>query len=510
MATSITISNRSIIDHTSVLKFRRLSFEGSRVNIIFQSTSGHRITVRVNNNLQVLAAPSTTFINATGSLQGIFCNPSPIDGIAATIELRATLVSPAFDQSYTITIEDISPTLDFIAVTRGYNEISPIVLRLPPVDSHTRPIFIKLGRNVGSSQNDGVYIVTRGDSFIEFATRDTEVINSVTYNHSSCLFIGGQSSGGAAVNYACITLFSDGSNWYVANYYPMSTSEDGNQYLLRGRALPPLGDNRAFTDVNFNSSAYVFDTNIYNVTRSSSHNVMTLRTPSVSSICIVAYGGSGSPRLKTNSLIIHDIRSTSYIDGFSPNHPYIHIDADNGGGNAKNSGIILFYDATGSGKWYVIGWFYPGLWTFSNLTAAVGDINGYHSIKDVVTPAGEERKICVVPDIAGARFYTLPLETATNPQVIIFKAKDIGSGDNRGIRYSTLRVIGFGPAPTFTPIIDSRDDNRINTDTISIQYGSGGATNARSKYSCVWFISQKKSGEDFLRYYPVVGYVPNP
>jgi hypothetical protein len=205
-------------------------------------------------------------------------------------------------------------------------------------------------------------------------------------------------------------------------------------------------------------------------------------------------------------LIIHDIRSPSFfIDGFTSNHPYIHIDADNDGGNAKNSGIVLFYDSSGSGKWYVIGWFYPGTWTFSNASAAIGDIRGFHAMKDMATPAGQERKICVVPDLVGARFYTLPTSTATNPQVIIFKAKNItvvpgandGREDTRGLRYSTQ-------------LGDTTNSNRINTSTISIQYGPSGSSFATSKYSCVWFISQQKSGEEFLRYYPVVGYVPFP
>lgn len=219
---------------------------------------------------------------------------------------------------------------------------------------------------------------------------------------------------------------------------------------------------------------------------------------------MVVYGGNQGSRLSTNALIIKDTRAGSWIDGFSANNPCILIDADNGGGNAKSTGIVLFYDTTGAGKWYVIGWYYPGLWTFSNSTTGVGDINGFHPIKDYVTPALEERKICVVPDITGSRFYTLPTGTATNPQVIILKAKNIGASDNRGIRYSTQNGNVGAVA----------NDNKINTSTVSIQYGTGGtdggATNAKSSYSCVWFVSEQVSGEAFLRYYPVIGYVPNP
>jgi hypothetical protein len=402
--------------------------------------------------------------------------------------------------TYNINIEEISPTLDFIAVTRGYSATSPIVLRLPPVTAHKRPIFIKLGRNTTAS-NDGVWIITRGDSFIEFAERETQTFyigaTPVVLNHSGAVFIGGQSANGTAVNYPCITLFSDGSNWYVANYYPMHTSFGNNQFSLAGSSDNPSGNKLRTANA---SGVNIFKNNLTG--RDTGNNMVSLPTPASSSICMVVYGGNQGTRKSTNALIIKDIRAGSWIDGFSANNPCILVDEDNDGGNAKSTGIVLFYDTTGAGKWYVIGWYYPTIWTFGNVEGsgpgAYGAIAGFWPMKDLATPAGEERKICVVPDIDGARFFTLPTSTATNPQVIIFKAKNIPTiNDTRGIRYSTQ-------------YFSTTNSNRINSATISIKYGSPDSSNATSKYSCVWFVSEQVSGEAFLRYYPVVGYVPFP
>jgi hypothetical protein len=493
-----------------------------------------------------------------------------------------------------IAIQEVSPTLDFIAVTSAFNSFVPRILRLPPVTAHKRPIFIKLARNP-TGPNDGVFIITRGDSFIEFLTRDTEVVGGTTYNHSGAVFIGGLCSDGFAVNYPCITLFSDGSNWYVANYYPMNTDFGNNQFSLAGSSDNPSAPKLASGNA---SGVNIFKNNV--AERQSGNNMVLLPTPTSPSICMIVYGGNQGTRSTGNALIIKDTRVGSWIDGFSSNNPCILINGDSAGGNAKSTGIVLFYDTTGAGKWYVIGWYYPLNWTWGNssTTATYGDIQGYHAMKDMATPAGEERKICVISDIGGARFYTLPTTTANNPQVIILKASNIGTYPawNTAISYPHNAIVAFGgqnwrsqisnntrnapgtllanwvandfypvgsvryylptnkayitivsvfadptPPPNNTTNFaefqtgssgsnvwdpvgapDSRglrystqlsvttNNNKINTGTISIKYGSSDSSNNTSKYSCIWFVSEQVTGEAFLRYYPVVGYVPFP
>lgn len=491
MATSIAVSTRSMIDVTgTVLKIRRISpINSLQWHIVVQNQNG--VVTRIT------MGESSSDITGTGINQGIVFTAA--SSIPSSISFRA-LPSGTF---YFINIREISPTVDFVAVTmEEYSEISPIVLRLPLVTAHKRPIFIKLGRNTTAS-NDGVYIITRGDSFIDSASRDTELIGSTTFNHSSSVFIGGQSANGTAVNYPCITLFSDGSNWYVANYYPMNTSASFNQYLLAGLSdANPAAAKLATAKV---SSVNVFKNDV--AARQSGNNMVLLPTPTSPSICMIVYGGDQGTRATGNALIIKDTRGGSWIDGFLSNNPCILTNGDDTGGNAKSSGIVLFYDTTGSGKWYVIGWYYPYQWTWGNSSTAgtYGDIQGYHAMRNLATPAGEERKICVLQDIVGARFFTLPTSTAANPQVIIFKAKNITivpgasdhTGDTRGLRYSTQ----YSSTP---------NSNRINTNTISIKYGSSDSNHATSKYSCVWFISEQVTGQSFLRYYPVIAYVPNP
>ena len=461
-----------------------------QLNIVYDQISyGIRVTINGSS------------VDYPGSgLRAIVTNSSSLPSTILLKQLASPdLVGGALG---TITIQDISPTLDFIAVTAGFNPNVARVLRLPPVTAHKRPIFIKLGRNAGTSTNDGVNIITRGDSFIDSVSRDTEVVGGTTYNHSGAVFIGGQSANGTAVNYPCITLFSDGSNWYVANYYPMNTSASFNQYLLAG--LSDANPDPAKLATANASGVNIFKNGV--ALRQTGNNMVLLPTPTSPSICMIVYGGNQGTRASGNALIIKDTRGGSWIDGFSANNPCILIDGDNGT-NAKSSGIVLFYDTTGSGKWYVIGWYYPYQWTWGNSSTAgtYGDIQGYHAMKDLATPAGQERKICVAPDIVGARFYILPTSTATNPQVIIFKAKNInvvpgatdGREDVRGLRYSTQNS-------------STINNNRINTNTISIKYGSTDSNHATSKYSCVWFVSEQVTGESFLRYYPVIAYVPNP
>jgi hypothetical protein len=488
MATSIAVTARPfaldgghVIDRVTPVYNNPL-----QLNIVYNIASG-------SYGLRVIINGNSVDYPGTG-LRAIVTNSA---SLPSTIHLRILVTSSLEAGSLQIiTIQEISPTLDFIAVTSTFNSLQPRILRLPPVTAHKRPIFIKLARNPTAS-TDGVFIITRGDSFIDFLTRDTEVVGGTTYNHSGAVFIGGQSSNGSAVNYPCITLFSDGSNWYVANYYPMNTDFGNNQFSLAGSSDNPSAPKLASGNA---SGVNIFKNNVS--ARQSGNNMVSLPTPTSPSICIIVYGGNQGSRASTNALIIKDTRAGSWIDGFSANNPCILIDGDNGGGNAKSSGIVLFYDTTGAGKWYVIGWYYPTIWTFGNVEGtgpgAYGAIAGFWPMKDLDTPAGQERKICVVPDIDGARFFTLPTSTATNPQVIIFKAKNIPTiNDTRGIRYSTQ-------------YFSTTNSNRINTDSISIKYGSPDSSNANSKYSCVWFVSEQVSGETFLRYYPVVGYVPFP
>jgi len=479
-----------MIDQPSTpTKVRRISpINATQMNIIFQSTNGSQVTININSE-------GNNSYTSTGSSQGVIVTSS---SIASSIVINGDggtgVGGMPLAVFYMITIQDISPTLDFIAVTRTYSANSPIVLRLPPVTAHKRPIFIKQARNAGTTANDGVFIMTRGDSFIEFATRDTETIGGTTFNHSSSVFIGGQASSGGNVNYACITLFSDGSNWYIANYYPMHTFVSNNQFSLWSVSESPTGNNLVTGNA---SGVNIFKNNLAG--RESGSNMVLLPTPTSSSICMVVYGGNVGTRESSNPLLIKDMRSGSFIDGFSSGSPVIYSSGDSTEGNAKSTGIVLFYDITGAGKWYVIGWYYPLNWTWGNsptTPSGYGSIQGDATMKDSVTPAGQERKVLVTPDLNVAKFYTLPLETASNPQVIIFKARDI-TGTNLGLRYSTQSG-------------GTTNSNRINENTISIKYGPTDSSSSTSKYSCVWFVSEQVSGQTYLRYYPVIAYVPNP
>ena len=499
MGTSISVLGRQVSPSVgfAVLRLTPVYNNPLQFNIVYNITDSTIVGLRlfnINGNGTSTDYAGTGFRAITLSTASLL---STITAVTGYDSLGANVGTPT-----SISIQDISPTLDFIAVTATYSETSPRILRLPPVTAHKRPIFIKLGRNT-SAISDGVWIITRGDSFIDSSSRTSEVVGGTTYNHSGAVFIGGRASS-FNVNYPCITLFSDGSNWYVANYYPMSITSGESQFFLS--ALSDANPDPAKLATANASGVNIFKNNV--PARQSGNNMVLLPTPTSPSICMIVYGGNQGTRVTGNALIIKDTRGGSWIDGFSANNPCILTNGDDTGGNAKSTGIVLFYDTTGAGKWYVIGWYYPYRWTWGNSSTTptgYGDIQGYHAMKDLATPAGQERKICVTPDIVGARFYILPTSTATNPQVIIFKARNItvvpgatdGREDVRGLRYSTQNS-------------STINNNRINTNTISIKYGSTDSNHATSKYSCVWFVSEQVTGESFLRYYPVIAYVPNP
>jgi hypothetical protein len=452
------------------LKILRISFTTSlQVNVVFLNSSGRTTQINVES--------STYSLSSTGSNQAI---QIPLSNIISSITILS--IPPPVSTNYTITIQDISPTVDFIAVTTAYSATSPIVLRLPPVTAHQRPIFIKLGRNTTAS-NDGVYIITRGDSFIDSVTRNTESIGGATYNHSSSVFIGGQSADGTSVNYPCITLFSDGSNWYVANYYPMNTSAFQNQHYLTTTTLPSIGDNAA--NSYYTNGVNVFSTDTY-AARQSSKNVILLQTPSVSSLCMIVYKGLNGFPDSSNPLIIDDIRSGRFIDGFSANNPYIYI--ANSSGYTDTSAIVLFYDNTVTpGKWYVVGWFFSLNCKF--VTTKIGQT----PMADPVVPAAQARRILMMPlSSSSDMFYTLPKQTESHPQVIICKARLIDGS------------LSFCTRDGSTTSSSDEFASLIGNDSRSITYDSADVS---SSYSCVWFVSQEGAGFGSI-YYPVIAYIP--
>jgi hypothetical protein len=362
---------------------------------------------------------------------------------------RTSNATAQFD--YTVNLQNVGTDSDFIFLKSQTQNF----LILPPVANITKPRFFKI---VGTGKKVWLY----------------------SYNGECNIYDTSQTGIYFSNDWACLTLVSDGSQWYVANYYPSNNQS----------TLPKLSGNGNRTSDSNNTN--FASPNVLNVfrsdisTRSSGDNYVFL--PSVGgnlspSICVIAYvGSSTSTRGGGNALIL----CNQYIDGVfasesSGGNYYIATDA----GNTKSTGLILITDnETG---WYVAGWMYGPGWQWDTTDGGYWGIDGNSLQQTCITAPNTNR------------FYTLPTAQVTGARFMIIKTTTITSS---GVRYSSYEQTSSSNTPpgvggnTSTP-------NLIN-DSIYRLFYTGNQTK-----SCIWLMSEQRPGESINRYYPLIGYTPS-
>jgi len=340
----------------------------------------------------------------------------------------------------TITFTDISPTADFVIVN------SEKFLQLPELNAHNRPIVIK------SEGSPKVWIYSRD------GTTDIDNRRGV-YTDSA---------------YGCITVFSNGTKWFIAGWYrsqlPSTTSIATGDRL--GVAIP--------RKIN------IFSTN-RNVARRSGLNGVVLGIPTNIEMCIIAYVGDANASRDVNNALEIIPPGGGRIDGYaSGNYPFIVCDS-----NVKSTGVVLFrntYTAanpSGNDKWYIIGTYNTSEWTW------ITGPSGWHDTADVPT---NRQRFILFPSLSW-QYMTLPRFSPHAPQLLVYKVQAVynqANGQDEPV------IIGgqIGDDPI------TMGNNFLNeTQRGIIRYSP-------SEYVCVWFVSEQRSGESFIRYYPIMSYIP--
>jgi hypothetical protein len=420
-----------------------LSFQTNRQGSSAFASAGTR-TVRIYVNGTEIT--TVIYIEGGGGAPRFAHNRLAVSGRINSIQVVASITGngsfgaqATASINKTITFTDISPTVDFVVVN------SEKFLQLPDVTAHNRPIVIK------SEGSPMVWIYSRD------GTTDIDNRRGV-YADSS---------------YACVTVFSNGTKWFIAGWYNTPLPTTVNSVTV------------AKTVTAVSRRTNIFSTNS-NVNRRSGHNAVDLPAPAGIEMCIIAYiGDTNASRDANNALQIRP-PSGGRIDGYEA-FPYIFCDS-----NVKSTGIVLFRNTyieasnpNGNDKWYIIGWYNTSEWTWTT------GPSGWHYTYDVPT---NRQRFILFPSISW-QYMTLPMFTPHVPQLLVYKVQAVynqANGQDEPV------IIGgqIGNNP------DTMGNNFLNeTQRGIIRY-------APSEYVCVWFISEQRAGESFIRYYPIMSYIP--
>jgi hypothetical protein len=282
-----------------------------------------------------------------------------------------------------------------------------------------------------------------------------------------------------ANNGGCLTLISNGENYWIANYYPSN-----NQPILPSTffaAVNTNGQNSANASMN---TINIYSINKY-PTRSQYANRITLPYSRSGAICIIVFAGNGP---KDSRVLAIDSGSPQSIDnnpGYnnSSSMPYIYGETD---ANYKSLGIVFIGDGY---TWYIAGWMYGNRWGYGNW-----DLDNNSQIVDLSNNLGHNTIIAggvsSTAYYSKRKFFRLPPTISTStPKLFILKTCAITDGTNVGGTYSTNT--GLSGTTTTGAGFNGGEGNQ------GIYYSGNQA------YQCTWIV------QDGSTYYPVIGYTPN-
>ena len=387
-------------------------------------------TLLYNNNIQSVTyqSPVLTSISIINITQSISVHGN--DGI-----YRA---SASLNNSYDVSA--IASSSDFIFV--GTNVGNTKVVLLPDPATCTGKMFI-IKDKTNAAQSRNIIITPSNGVAIDNVPTSPVIISA---------------------NSGCLSLFSNGTGYFIANNYPSN-----NQSFLQLQNFPTSG-----VSVNASINAInIFNTTQVNGRYSGVNKVVLPSSTGTIGICIIVYSGDNTvgSRLSSNPLILQ-APSGGSIDCNSTLGPYLYVDDPK-----KSCGIVLIND--GSNNWYVVGYYNSSGWDWISTTNGGG----------TQLSASDKLDIKLINPNANA-FYSLPFGPSL-PYTPIIKTQSIQSGGS-GVRYCTF-MQGQAPVLQF-----------FNNTSPGI-FWTGNQTN-----NCLWIIAASKSGPSnpIVLYYPVIGYTP--
>ena len=299
----------------------------------------------------------------------------------------------SFDDTFNVTQINSATNFVFTDLTLSSPSVGGKFLTLPPVESYANRILFIKNKNIvpGNDLGGGQY--------------RTQSININTYNGE---FIVDINSIGICINdaYGCLALFSDGTSWYIANYYPSNGQP----------SMPTSQISITPTVYANNNTVNAFMTSGVPGGRNTGNNSIYLRNPAgVSGISIIKYYGSADygSRLSTNPLIIKP--DGCNIDGSNTIFPMLYVD------NAiKSCGAVFITDGT---NWFIAGYYNSTNWNWTSYVPLAGTETqlSQYSLTDI--------KLKAPTSMMNPGFVT-PQITTTSPYLCIIKKQGIPQGAN--------------------------------------------------------------------------------
>jgi len=400
---------------------------------IFNTTTTFAYTGQLTT-LRVIASASGTVFIAAG--------PS-----------RTEDVNSSFDDTFNIT--PINSTTDFVFtdLTQPTTALGGKFFQLPSAASYAnKMLFIKAKSAIPNNDLSGgqfraqcIYLNTINGELI----KDFNSVGVCMNN-----------------NYACLTLFSDGTSWIITNYYPSN-----NQSILP--TIAPPTDRSSLSA--FSNRIAFYSTDVYGRT---GQNLIRLEQPinGLPGMTTVIYYGSNANSRDTNNALAFQTYNglTNPVDGITAGLPYISCD------NAqKSTGIVFITDGV---NWYIAGWAPTSGWNWNDSTNGSMFINASYSDRDLIN---------IQPNANG--YYRVPTLIPNSQYMLVCKSTTVGS--NPGLRYATKDAGNSSSLNTF------------NTDSKSI-YWTQNTTN-----TCVWFVTYNNNPLNIgnisnISYFPIMLYTP--
>lgn len=157
------------------------------------------------------------------------------------------------------------------------------------------------------------------------------------------------------------------------------------------------------------------------------------------------------------------------------------IQVDSDGSSTKSTGAIFISDGI---QWYLAGWHNTTNWTWDGNTPS-----DYTSYLDI--PTTEKQFALTIPSNINT-FVNLP-KTPTNSTYFI-------------IAKETSTII---PQTGFSTFILGESNIFNDSGIVRLYYNKPGASpSTKTTQTCIWFVSEKRVGETFMRYYPICSYTP--